>query len=52
MFISNLKRGNMEKTKWYRMDNSAMIYPMVITQKTQSIFRIGVALNELVDGNF
>lgn len=42
----------MEKTKWYRMDNSAMIYPMVITQKTQSIFRIGVALNELVDGNF
>lgn len=42
----------MEKTKWYRMDNSAMIYPMVITQKTQSIFRLGVALNEVVDGNF
>lgn len=42
----------MEKTKWYRMDNSAMIYPMVITQKTQSIFRLGVALKESVDGNF
>ncbi|NLL56282.1 MAG: hypothetical protein GX242_03610 [Clostridiales bacterium] len=42
----------MEKTKWYRMDNSAMIYPMVITQNTQSIFRLGVALKEPVDGNF
>jgi NRPS condensation-like uncharacterized protein len=52
MLISNLKRGNMEKTKWYRMDNSAMIYPMVITQKTQSIFRLGVAMKEPVDGNF
>lgn len=52
MLLSYLKGGNMEKTKWYRMDNSAMIYPMVITQKTQSIFRLGVALKENVDGNF
>lgn len=42
----------MEKTKWYRMDNSAMIYPMVITQKTQSLFRLGVQINESVDVNF
>lgn len=52
MLLSNLKKGIMEKTKWYRMDNSAMIYPMVLTQKTQSIYRLGVALKEPVDVNF
>lgn len=42
----------MEKINWYRMDNSAMIYPMVITQKTQSLFRLGAQLKEQVDANF
>lgn len=40
------------KTNWYRMDNSAMIYPMVITQKKQSLFRLGAALKSPVDPNF
>lgn len=29
------------KTVWFRLDNSAMIYPMVRTLSAQSIFRIG-----------
>ncbi len=37
------------KHKWYRLDNSAMIYPLVITLKSQSLFRVGVCLNEDVD---
>lgn len=37
------------KNRWYRLDNSAMIYPLVITLKSQSLFRIGVCLNEEVD---
>jgi NRPS condensation-like uncharacterized protein len=52
MLLSKYNRGNMEKVNWYRLDNSAMIYPMVITQKTQSLYRLGVALNEQIDVNF
>lgn len=37
------------RNKWYRLDNSAMIYPMVITLKSQSLYRLGVALKEDVD---
>ena len=39
----------MIKNRWYRLDNSAMIYPMVITLKSQSLYRLGVALKEDVD---
>ncbi len=31
------------------MDNSAMVYPMVTTMTAQSIFRVGVTLNEKID---
>ncbi|MFW5779875.1 MAG: hypothetical protein ACOCWI_00275 [Bacillota bacterium] len=34
---------------WFRLDNSAAVYPMLITLKAQSLFRLGVALNECVD---
>ncbi len=34
---------------WFRLDNSAAVYPMMITLKTQSLFRIGVELYEHVD---
>lgn len=40
------------KNKWYRLDNSGMIYPMVITQNTQSLYRLGAKLSEDVDPNF
>ena len=33
-----------QKTKWYRLDNSGMIYPMVITLRTQSLYRLGALL--------
>ncbi|MBR1747330.1 MAG: hypothetical protein IJ735_03875 [Clostridia bacterium] len=42
----------MKKNNWYRLDNSGMIYPMVITQNTQSLYRVGVKLAEEVDPNF
>ena len=34
---------------WFRLDNSAAVYPMLITLKTQSLFRLGVELKEYVD---
>lgn len=34
---------------WFRLDNSAAVYPMLITLKTQSLFRLGVELNECID---
>lgn len=40
------------KAKWYRLDNSGMIYPMVITLGTQSIYRLGACLTEDVEPNF
>lgn len=42
----------MQKPKWYRLDNSGLIYPMVITQSTQSLYRLGVKLREEVNPNF
>lgn len=41
-----------QKTKWYRLDNSGMIYPMVITLKTQSLYRLGVLLKEDVNPDY
>lgn len=38
-----------ENLKWYRLDNSAKIYPIVTTRKTQSLFRAGAELSEKVD---
>lgn len=35
--------------KWYRLDNSAIVYQMVITPYTQSIYRIGAKLDGDVD---
>ena len=42
----------MQKPKWYRLDNSGLIYPMVITQSTQSLYRLGVKLRDEVNPHF
>lgn len=34
---------------WFRLDNSAAVYPMLITLKTQSLFRLGVDLYDCID---
>jgi NRPS condensation-like uncharacterized protein len=34
---------------WFRLDNSALIYPMSITFTTQSLFRISVEANECIN---
>lgn len=34
---------------WFRLDNSAAVYPMLITMKTQSLFRLGVELKSYID---
>ncbi len=38
--------------KWYRLDNSGMIYPMVITLRTQSIYRLGALLRSEVNPEY
>ncbi len=35
----------------YRMDNSATIYPMVVTKTSQSLFGLGAELSEPIDKN-
>jgi|AGTN01.2.fsa_nt_gi Uncharacterized protein containing a NRPS condensation (elongation) domain len=35
--------------KWYRIDNSAVIYPMSVTPTTQSLFRLSAVMREPVD---
>ncbi len=42
-----IKRFRTEK--WYRMDKSAVIYPMSITPSTQSLFRLTATLKEHID---
>lgn len=39
----------MDKKYWYRLDNSAMIYPMVITLESQSLFQLGAELSNPVE---
>jgi len=34
---------------WYRLDNSAVIYPMSITATTQSLFRLSAEMTEYID---
>lgn len=34
---------------WYRLDNSAIVYQMIITRETQSLFRLGAQLKTAVD---
>ena len=34
---------------WYRLDNSAIVYQMVLTPETQSIFRMGVKLTSPIN---
>lgn len=34
---------------WYRLDNSAVIYPMSITTTTQSLFRLSAEMTEYID---
>ena len=46
MFRSNEPQG-----KWYRMDNSADIYPMSSTMTTMSIFRLSAEMEDYVDGD-
>ena len=37
------------KYSWYRLDNSAIMYQMILTPKAQSLFRLGVKLREDAD---
>jgi hypothetical protein len=37
---------------WYKLDNSAVIYPINATMTTQSLFRLSAELNDYVDEEF
>lgn len=37
---------------WYRLDNSAIMYQMVLTPAAQSLFRLGVKLNSAVNPDY
>ena len=39
----------MKNIGWHKLDNSAMIYPMLMTDEKQNIFRITYQLDEVVD---
>lgn len=41
---------NLPTEKWYRLDNSAVIYPISITSTTQSLFRLSAEMRDYVDG--
>ncbi|MGI6701969.1 MAG: hypothetical protein ACOX3U_05880 [Christensenellales bacterium] len=38
-----------DRLKWFRLDNSAKLYPVLVTRYTQSLFRVSVFLREEVD---
>lgn len=40
---------NFNAENWYRLDNSAVIYPMSITVTTQSLFRLSAEMSDYVD---
>ena len=37
------------KKDWYRLDNSANIYPAVMSRQWASMFRVSVTLRETID---
>lgn len=39
----------MKKKKWYRLDNAATIYPVVMNRKWMAIFRLCATLDEPID---
>ncbi len=52
---AEIKNANGRKQKsskrvlrWYRLDNSARLYPSLITKNTQSLFRISFVLKEVI----
>ena len=51
MEINNVNAKIFETKKWFRLDNSGTVYPLTMTHATQSLFRLGVQLNNLVDGD-
>ncbi len=39
----------MAQKKWFRLDNSAKLYPFITTKDTQNLFRFTVDLTENID---
>lgn len=39
----------MQNTKWLRLDNSAKIFPFIMTKDNQNLFRISMELNENIN---
>ena len=46
-----MRKSPESQSKWYRMDNSADIYPMSSTATTMSIFRLSAEMENFVDGD-
>lgn len=46
-----MRKSSEQSEKWYRLDNSADIYPMSSTLTTMSIFRLSAEMEEYVDGD-
>lgn len=43
------ERKKLERKKWYKLDNAALLYPAVATSRWCSIFRVSVELSAPVD---
>ncbi|MGI6214173.1 MAG: hypothetical protein ACOYIQ_06485 [Christensenellales bacterium] len=44
-------KGKSRIKKWFRLDNSGTVYPLTMTHATQSLFRLGVQLKEVIDAD-
>lgn len=44
--IARLQKGN---KKWYKLDNAALMYPLVARRESASVFRLAVQLTQEVD---
>lgn len=44
--IARLQKGN---KKWYKLDNAALMYPLVARRESVSVFRLAVQLKQKVD---
>lgn len=47
--MAAFKKRQENTENWYRMDNSAVIYPMSVTATTQSLFRLSAEMNDYID---
>ncbi len=52
IIIPRLRKGDNMNTRWYRLDNSAKLFPAVADKINSSVYRISVVLNDEVNPEY